>query len=108
MGTFTLKGLSSILLYLRLKTISCNRDGSNLFELFRVLLWEEVVVLKRTVCFGFCGDLTARSPRIRLASWISFGIMVTRLAWMAQRLVSSNSPTRYASEASCRASTAAC
>ena len=30
-------------------------------------------------------------------------MMVTRLAWMAQRLVSSKRPTRYASEASCRA-----
>jgi hypothetical protein len=28
---------------------------------------------------------------------MSFGMMVTRLAWMAQRLVSSKSPTRYAS-----------
>ena len=27
----------------------------------------------------------ARSPRIRRASWMSFGMMVTRLAWMAQR-----------------------
>merc|ERR1719293_95266 len=27
--------------------------------------------------------------------------MVTRLAWMAHKLVSSNRPTRYASEASC-------
>ena len=40
------------------------------------------------------GDVYARSPRIRLASWISFGMMVTRLAWMAQRLVSSNKPTK--------------
>merc|ERR1711905_30906 len=32
--------------------------------------------------------------------------MVTRLAWMAQRLVSSKRPTRYASLASCRAITA--
>ena len=29
-------------------------------------------------------------------------MMVTRLAWMAHRLVSSNRPTRYASDASCR------
>ena len=35
-----------------------------------------------------------RSPRIRLANWISFGMMVTRLAWMAQRLVSSKTPTK--------------
>lgn len=36
----------------------------------------------------------ARSPRMRRASWMSLGMMVTRLAWMAQRLVSSKSPTR--------------
>ena len=34
------------------------------------------------------------SPLILLASWISFGIIVTLFAWMAQRLVSSNNPTR--------------
>ncbi|XBI07831.1 hypothetical protein VPH35_135671 [Triticum aestivum] len=43
---------------------------------------------------------------MRRASWMSLGMMVTRLAWMAQRLVSSNSPTRYASAASCSADTA--
>ena len=42
----------------------------------------------------------ARSPRMRRASWMSLGMMVTRLAWMAHRLVSSNRPTRYASAAS--------
>jgi hypothetical protein len=47
-----------------------------------------------------------RSPRMRRASWMSLGMMVMRLAWMAQRLVSSNSPTRYASAASCSAETA--
>lgn len=36
----------------------------------------------------------ARSPRIRRASWMSLGMMVTRLAWIAHRLVSSNRPTR--------------
>jgi hypothetical protein len=36
----------------------------------------------------------ARSPRMRRASWMSLGMMVTRLAWMAHRLVSSNRPTR--------------
>ena len=35
MGTFTPKGLSSILLYLRLKTIFGNRDGSNYFSFSR-------------------------------------------------------------------------
>ena len=45
----------------------------------------------------------ALSPRMRRASCMSFGMMVTRLAWMAHRLVSSNSDTRYASAASCSA-----
>ena len=40
---------------------------------------------------------------MRGASWISFGIMVTLFVWMAHRLESSRRPTRYASEASCRA-----
>uniref|UniRef100_A0A8R7QW43 Secreted protein n=1 Tax=Triticum urartu TaxID=4572 RepID=A0A8R7QW43_TRIUA len=43
---------------------------------------------------------------MRRASWMSLGMMVTRLAWMAQRLVSSKRPTRYASAASWSASTA--
>ncbi|OQU86287.1 hypothetical protein SORBI_3003G065001 [Sorghum bicolor] len=33
---------------------------------------------------------------MRRASWMSLGMMVTRLAWMAQRLVSSKSPTSAA------------
>ena len=44
-----------------------------------------------------------RSPRIRRANRISFGMMVTRFAWIAHKLVSSNNPTRYASDASCNA-----
>lgn len=51
----------------------------------------------------FCHDL---SPLILLASCISLGIMVTLFPCMAQRLVSSNTPTRYASAASYRARTA--
>ena len=47
-----------------------------------------------------------RSPRMRRASCMSRGMMVTRLAWIAHRLVSSNRPTRYASAASWRARTA--
>ena len=43
---------------------------------------------------------------MRLASWISLGMIVTRLAWIAHRLVSSKSPTRYASAASWSAATA--
>ena len=40
------------------------------------------------------------APLIRLASWTSFCIIVTRLAWMAHRLVSSNRCTMNASAAS--------
>ena len=42
----------------------------------------------------------ALSPLIRLANWMSLGMMVTRFAWIAHKLVSSKIPTRYASEAS--------
>src|SRR5438105_274911 len=37
---------------------------------------------------------------------MSFGMIVTLLAWMAQRLVSSKRPTKYDSDASWRARTA--
>ena len=47
-----------------------------------------------------------RSPLILLASCMSLGMMVTRFAWIAHRLVSSNRPTMYASAASYRARTA--
>ena len=43
------------------------------------------------------------APLIRLASWMSFCMIVTLLAWMAHRLVSSNRWTRKASAASWRA-----
>lgn len=46
------------------------------------------------------------SPRILRASCRSLGMMVTRLAWIAHRFVSSKSPTRYDSAASCSARTA--
>ena len=65
------------------------------------------MVLKRTEMFVFVVGLYACSPRIRLASRRSFGMMVTRLAWMAHKLASSNSLTRYASAASWRHSIAA-
>ncbi len=39
------------------------------------------------------------TPRILLASWMSRGNTVTRLAWMAHRLASENSMTRNASAA---------
>jgi len=44
-----------------------------------------------------------RSPRRRRASWMSLDWIVTRLAWMAHRLVSSKRETRYASTDSWRA-----
>ena len=56
---------------------------------------------------GLWWNFYVHSPRIHLASRMSFGMMVTRLAWMAHRLASSNSPTRYASAASWRHSIAA-
>ena len=65
------------------------------------------MVLKRTEMFVFVVGHYARSPRICLASSMSFGMMVTRLAWMAHRLASSNSLTRYASTTSWRHSIAA-
>lgn len=46
-------------------------------------------------------------PRIRLASCISLAVTVTRFEWTAQSMLSSNSSTRKASVASCRAITAA-
>ena len=56
------------------------------------------VVLKRTEIL-LLGTVYC-SPRIRLASWRSFGVMVTLLACIAHKFVSSNSPTKYASAAS--------
>ncbi len=53
-----------------------------------------------------CPDLDyqrSRSLRIRRVSWMSLGMMVTLLAWMAHKFESSKSPTGYASEASCDA-----
>ena len=44
-----------------------------------------------------------RSPLILLASYKSLDIMVTLLACIAHKLVSSNSPTKYASLASYKA-----
>ena len=65
------------------------------------------MVLKRTEMFVFVVGLYACSPRIHLASSMSFGMMVTCLAWMAHRLASLNSLTRYASAASWRQNIAA-
>ena len=46
------------------------------------------------------------TPRIRRASWMSFCMIVTRLAWMAHRFVSSKRWTRNASADSCSANMA--
>jgi hypothetical protein len=46
------------------------------------------------------------SPLILRASCISLGMIVTLLAWIAHKFVSSNKPIMYASAASCRANTA--
>ena len=48
----------------------------------------------------------ALSPLILLASYMSLGMIVTLLAWIAARLVSSKRPTMKDSVASCRARTA--
>lgn len=40
------------------------------------------------------GVIYARSPRILLANWMSLGMIVTLLAWIAHKLVSSKSPTK--------------
>ena len=42
-------------------------------------------------------------PLILLAKFISLGIIVTLLAWIAHSITSSNSVTKKASEASCKA-----
>ena len=54
-----------------------------------------------------CWALSIAPPRIRLASWRSFGVMVTLLACIAHKFMSSNSPTKYASAASWRHNMAA-
>ena len=79
-----------------------------IFELFNnISLWEGLVVLKRTMLL-FCGTaFYTLSPWTLCTNWISFGIMVTHLACMAHKFVSSNSKIRYASAASCNAVTAA-
>ena len=59
----------------------------------------------RDVCF--CGGTLGTLSRIRLASRMSFRMMVTRLVLMAHKLASSNSLTRYASATSWRHSIAA-
>ncbi len=57
-----------------------------------------------------CGDIHINkgfyfggAPRIRSANCISFIMRVTRFAWIAHKLASSNNDTRYASADSCNA-----
>lgn len=71
---------------------------------FRVSLindWIKIIKKTNILAYWTRWEIYARSPRILRANWISLGIMVTRLAWMAHKFVSSNRPTRYASLASC-------
>lgn len=49
---------------------------------------------------GYHTAAPPQAPRIRLASWMSFCMMVTLLAWIAHRLTSSKRWTRKASAAS--------
>ena len=56
-----------------------------------LLMWW---LLKEPFVLWVMNNTYARSPRIRRANWMSLGMMVTRLAWMAHKLVSSNRPTR--------------
>ena len=56
------------------------------------------VVLKRTGVL--MSGTVYRSPRICLASWRSFGAIVTLFACIAHKFVSSNSLTKYAFAAS--------
>ena len=78
--------------------------------LFKYMRWKTLFVYISTIILHWFRTIHfayARSPLILLASWMSLGMMVTLLAWIAQRLVSSKSPTRYASADSWRARIAA-
>ena len=58
-------------------------------QLFRLSPFGGIGGPERTVIL-FVSAVQALSPQILLASWISFGMMVTRLAWMAQRFHNCN------------------
>ena len=72
-----------------------------------IFLWEGLVVLKRTMFVVFVALPQALFPWILHANWISFSIMVTCLACMMHKLVSSNNKMRYTSATSCNAVIAA-
>ena len=73
-------------------------DRSHLNFLFHKECWLLLLLiwwlLKEPFVLWKMEIIYALSPRILRASWISLGMMVTRLAWMAHKLVSSKRPTR--------------
>ena len=76
-------------------------------ELFEAIPWDALGGPEKDQVLCVCGEaFQVCSPRILLASWMSLGKKVTYLAWIAQRLVSSNSTTRYALAASWSANSA--
>jgi len=65
------------------------------------------MMLGKRSCINALGWVSQNlSPLILLASWRSLVMMVTLLAWMAHKLVSSKRDTRYAYAAYCSANTA--
>lgn len=74
--------------------VSSERGGKNILEQSTELLDEGGRRKGHPGLLPSWEPPQARSPRMRRASWMSLGMMVTRLAWMAHRLVSSKRPTR--------------
>ena len=80
-----------------------------------IFFWVFPNLLSFSIIFSFGRDHVvvfvalpqALSPQILHANWISFGIMVTCLACMLHKMVSSNKKMRYASATSCNAVIAA-
>ena len=83
------------------------------FRVYQVpcnIMWSKIYAVKmveRIFPFLFClivlsseiacgNKLLSAFALILLANWTSFGMMVTLLAWIAHKLVSSNKPTKYA------------
>ena len=73
--------------------LTCNTDLLA-FQRQLLLEYEGGPEKDQNVCVFGGGVSYALSPWIRLASWMSLGMMVTRWAWMVHRLVSLNRPTR--------------
>ena len=79
----------------------------NLQSFLRQFPWDTLGGPEKDQVLCVCGEaFHVHSPQILLANWMSLGKMVTHLAWMAQRLVSSNSPMRYTSATSWSANNA--